>query len=121
MEKFIEMIASANDAVNGAVWGLPGLILLIGTGILMTCLTKFFQVVHIGHWFKKTLGSLFTKKVAGHTKDRATISQFQALCTALAATVGVGNIAGVAAAIATGGAGAVFWMWVSACKEFSSY
>ena len=110
----MEIITQVNDSVNGFVWGMFGLILLIGTGILMTVLTGFFQVSHIKHWFKNTLGSLFSKKVIGHTKDKGTISPFQALCTALAATVGTGNIAGVAAAICIGGAGAVFWMWVAA-------
>ena len=109
-----EQIESVNSAVNGVVWGLPGLILLIGTGLLMTVVTKVFQVSHLGHWWKNTIGSLFKKDVIKHTKDKATISPFQALCTALAATVGTGNIAGVAAAICIGGAGAVFWMWVAA-------
>ena len=110
----MELITQVNDSVNGFVWGMFGLILLIGTGILMTVLTGFFQVTRIKHWFKHTLGSLFSKDVIGHTKEKGTISPFQALCTALAATVGTGNIAGVAAAICIGGAGAVFWMWVAA-------
>ena len=110
----MEIITQVNDSINGFVWGMFGLVLLIGTGILMTCLTGWFQISRIKHWFKHTLGSLFTKKVMGHTKDKGTISPFQALCTALAATVGTGNIAGVAAAICVGGAGAVFWMWVAA-------
>ncbi len=110
----MEIITQVNDSVNGFVWGMFGLALLIGTGILMTVLTGFFQVSHIGHWFKNTLGSLFSKKVIGHAKEKGAISPFQALCTALAATVGTGNIAGVAAAICIGGAGAVFWMWVAA-------
>jgi len=100
--------------LNSFIWGWFGIALLLGTGILMTVLTKCFQVSHFGHWMKKTLGSLFSKKVSGHVKDKGSISQFQALCTALAATIGVGNIAGVSAAIATGGPGAVFWMWVAA-------
>ncbi len=100
--------------LNSFIWGWFGIGLLLGTGILMTVLTKFFQVSHFGHWMKQTLGSIFSKKVSGHTKEKGTISQFQALCTALAATIGVGNIAGVAAAIVTGGPGAVFWMWVAA-------
>ena len=80
----------------------------------MTFLTKFFQLSHIGHWMKNTIGAIFKDKhVTGHTKDR-TISQFQSLCTALAATVGTGNIVGVAGAIAVGGPGAVFWMWLIA-------
>lgn len=111
---FWETLAAINDKVNTFVWTQTGVWLLIATGIIMTCLTKVFQVTHIGHWMKKTIGSLFDKNVIGHTQDRATISQFQALCTALAATVGVGNIAGVSAAIITGGPGAVFWMWFAA-------
>ncbi len=115
MEEFINIITKGNDAVNGAVWGLPGLILLIGTGILLTVGTKVFQISHLGHWWKETIVSVF-KKDSGSTKntDKKSISQFQALCAALAATVGTGNIAGVAAAIVTGGPGAVFWMWVAA-------
>ena len=109
--KFLDFIAGD---LNGFIWGWFGIALLLGTGIIMTTLTKFFQVTHIGHWMKKTIGSVFDKKISGHTKDSASISQFQALCTALAATVGTGNIAGVAGAIAVGGAGAVFWMWLSA-------
>jgi len=114
MEAFLEKVAEINGAVNSVVWGVPGLVLLIGTGILMTLLTKVFQVSHIGHWWKKTIGSLFNKDVISHSKEKGSISPFQALCTALAATVGTGNIAGVAAAICIGGAGAVFWMWVAA-------
>ena len=110
----MEIITQINDSVNGFVWGMFGLVLLIGTGILMTVATGFFQVTRIGHWLKHTIGSLFTKKVMGHTKEKGAISPFQALCTALAATVGTGNIAGVAAAICIGGAGAVFWMWIAA-------
>ncbi len=115
MDKFIEIITKGNDAVNGAVWGLPGLILLIGTGILLTVGTKVFQISHLGHWWKETIVTVF-KKDSQSTKnaDKKSISQFQALCAALAATVGTGNIAGVAAAIVTGGPGAVFWMWVAA-------
>ena len=115
MDKFLEVVADVNGAINSAVWGLPGLILLIGTGILLTVLTKCFQVAHIKHWWTKTIASVF-KKNSSATKntDKKTISQFQALCAALAATVGTGNIAGVAAAIVLGGPGAVFWMWVAA-------
>ena len=111
---FLDRLASFNDAVNGFVWTTVGVWLLLATGILMTVLTRFFQVTHVRHWMKKTVGSMFDKKVMGHTGEKASISQFQALCTALAATVGVGNIAGVSAAIMTGGPGAVFWMWMAA-------
>ncbi len=114
MNAFLQALETVNGKINGVVWGVFGLFLLIGTGILVTALTRFFQVTHIGLWFKNTLGSLFDKSVIKHTKEKGTISPFQALCTALAATVGTGNIAGVAAAICIGGAGAVFWMWVAA-------
>ena len=114
MEVFLNKIAEINGTVNSVVWGTFGLLLLIGTGVLMTVCTRFFQVSHIGLWWKNTMGSLFNKTVIGHAKEKGAISPFQALCTALAATVGTGNIAGVAAAICTGGAGAVFWMWVAA-------
>ena len=114
MESFIEKVTSINDSVNGVVWGWPALILLGFVGILMTCMTGFFQISHFGHWMKNTIGAIFKDKhVTGHTVDR-TISQFQSLCTALAATVGTGNIVGVAGAIAAGGPGAVFWMWLIA-------
>ena len=110
----LEGITNLNNTINGLVWGWPALILLGAVGILMTILTLFFQVTHFRHWMKNTLGAIFRDKhVTGHTKDR-TISQFQSLCTALAATVGTGNIVGVAGAIAAGGPGAVFWMWLIA-------
>lgn len=110
----VETIESINSNLNGIVWGWPALILLGFTGVLMTSLTGFFQISHIGHWIKNTIGAIFKDKhVTGHTQDRS-ISQFQSLCTALAATVGTGNIVGVAGAIIVGGPGAVFWMWVMA-------
>ena len=114
MSKFLKGLESVNGEINGVVWGIYSLILLVGTGILITVLTKFFQLSHIGLWFKNTIGSLFNKNVIKHSKEKGSISPFQALCTALAATVGTGNIAGVAAAICIGGAGAVFWMWIAA-------
>ncbi|MBQ6797408.1 MAG: sodium:alanine symporter family protein [Clostridia bacterium] len=114
MDRILQTIENINGQINGVVWGAFGLLLLVGTGIIVTVLTRFFQVSHIGLWFKKTLGSLFKKDVIKHSKEKGSISPFQALCTALAATVGTGNIAGVAAAICIGGAGAVFWMWVAA-------
>ncbi len=112
----VEMITNVNSAINGFVWGIPMLVLLVGTGILMTVLTKFFQLSHIGHWFKNTIGGIFKDKhVTKHTeKDDQSISQFQSLCTALAATIGTGNIVGVASALIAGGPGAIFWMWVVA-------
>ncbi len=114
MEWFLNVVEKVNNAVNGFVWGWPALILLAFVGVLMTILTKFFQISHIGHWFKNTIGAIFSDRhITKHTKDKS-ISQFQSLCTALAATVGTGNIAGVASAIVAGGPGAVFWMWIVA-------
>ncbi len=110
----LEVITKVNDFINGLVWGWPAIILLSVTGILMTILTMFFQLTHFGHWMKMTIGAIFKdRNVVGHTKDKS-ISQFQSLCTALAATVGTGNIVGVAGAIMVGGPGAVFWMWLIA-------
>ena len=116
MAGFLSNVENVNNAVNGFVWGLPMLILLVGCGILMTCLTKFFQISHFKHWIRNTVGGIFMDKhITAHTeKEDTQISQFQSLCTALAATIGTGNIAGVAAAIAAGGPGAIFWMWVVA-------
>ena len=114
MDKILQTIESINGEINSVVWGAFGLLLLVGTGIIITVMTKFFQVTHIGLWFKKTIGRLFKQDVIKHSKEAGSISPFQALCTALAATVGTGNIAGVASAICIGGAGAVFWMWVAA-------
>ena len=113
MSQFFESLAFYNDKVNGFIWGVFGVSLLILTGVLITLLTKVFQVTRLRLWWKNTIGSLFHKDVIGHSNDKQ-ISPFQALCTALAATIGVGNIAGVATAICTGGAGAIFWMWVAA-------
>ena len=112
----VEFITNVNSAVNGFVWGVPMLVLLVGTGILMTILTKFFQLSHLGHWFKNTVGGIFhDEHVTKHTEaGDQSISQFQSLCTALAATIGTGNIVGVASALVAGGPGAIFWMWVVA-------
>ncbi len=114
MNQIVDTIASVNDVINGIVWGWPALILLGAVGIIMTGLTGFFQVTHFKHWMSNTIAAIFSDShVTGKTKD-ASISQFQSLCTALAATVGTGNIVGVAGAIAAGGPGAVFWMWLIA-------
>ena len=113
-----ELISRANAAVNGVVWGLPGLGLLALAGAWLTLRTGFFQFVRLRHWLGCTLGAIFTdRSVTAHGpaegQDGA-VSQFQSLCMALAATIGTGNIVGVAAAILSGGPGAVFWMWVMA-------
>ncbi len=110
----IEIIKEVNSVVNNVVWGVPALVLLIGTGLVMTVLLKFFQFTRFGHTLKETIGSLFKKKGARKSNDSKSISQFQALCTALSATVGTGNITGIALAITSGGPGAVFWMWIAA-------
>lgn len=112
----VQIIETVNNAVNGFVWGVPMLVLLVGTGILMTCLTKAFQLTHFTFWVRHTIGSIFREKhVTQHTeKGDAAISQFQSLCTALAATIGTGNIVGVASALISGGPGAIFWMWIVA-------
>lgn len=113
MGDFITKLTAINDTVNSFAWGWFGLILLLGTGVICTVITKAFQITHIGHWWGKTIGNVFKKD--SHKKDEeGSVSQFQALCTALAATIGTGNIAGVAAAICVGGPGAVFWMWIAA-------
>ncbi len=114
MNNILNTIAEYNNVVNTFVWTTLGLVLLLATGVLTTVITKFFQFSHIKLWWKHTIGSLFAKDVIGHSKDVKSISPFQALCTALAATIGTGNIAGVAAAICIGGPGAVFWMWIAA-------
>ncbi len=112
----IGLIETINGAVNNFVWGIPMLVLLVGTGILMTALTKVFQISHFGYWMKHTLGSIFTDKhITKHTgAEDKSISQFQSLCTALAATIGTGNIVGVSTALISGGPGAIFWMWIVA-------
>lgn len=115
----LEIITSVNSAVNNFVWGVPAMICIIGVGLFLSIRTHFIQIRKFGYTFKVTLGRMFKKKEASD----GSITPFQAVCTALAATVGTGNIAGVAGAIAIGGPGAVFWMWVSAflgmCTKFS--
>ncbi|MCL2067232.1 MAG: sodium:alanine symporter family protein [Treponema sp.] len=108
----MDAIMAANDWLNGIVWGPPMLILIVGTGVFVTLLTGVFQVTKIKVWWKATFGKIFSKEA--REKDASNISPFQAVTTALASTVGTGNIAGVATAIYLGGPGAVFWMWVSA-------
>lgn len=110
----LETISQINDAVYSVVGGSVMIALLVGTGIWFTLRTRFFQLTKIRLWFSNTIVACFKNKEVRKTKDKKAISQFQSLCTALAATVGTGNIAGVATAIVAGGPGAVFWMWVSA-------
>lgn len=117
--KMAEKIASINQVVNGFIWGAPAMICIIGVGLLLSVRTRFIQIRKFGVAMKNTVGKIFDKTQA---KD-GSMSPFQAVCTALAGTVGTGNIAGVAGAIALGGPGAIFWMWCSAflgmCTKFS--
>ena len=116
----LETITNVNKLVNGFVWGPVMLALLVGTGIFLTCRTGWVQVRWFGYIMKNTVGSLFRKQDKDHGSN---LSPFQAVTTALAGTVGTGNIAGVTGAIFVGGPGAVFWMWVSAffgmCTKYS--
>lgn len=115
----MDVIVQVNDAVNSFVWGVPAMVCIIGVGLWLSFRTGFIQIRKFGYSMKKILGSIFSKEKAA---DGA-VTPFQAVCTALAGTVGTGNIAGVAGAIALGGPGAVFWMWCSAllgmCTKFS--
>lgn len=111
MEGFLKVVTDVNKVVGGFAWGPVMLVLLVGTGIFLTAGTGFLQVRKFGFIMKNTLGSLFKKK-GGDSGNNLT--PFQAVTTALAGTVGTGNIAGVTGAIFVGGPGAVFWMWVSA-------
>ncbi|MGB4376250.1 MAG: sodium:alanine symporter family protein, partial [bacterium] len=107
----MDRLMAFNDWLNGIVWGPYMLVLLVGTGIYLTFRNNFLQVSKFGYMWKNTIGKMLEKPEEGVEGD---ITPFQALATALAATIGTGNIAGVATAIATGGPGAVFWMWFSA-------
>lgn len=115
----LETIENINSAINGFIWGIPAMICIIGVGLILSFRTGFLQIRKFGYALKMTIGRIFDKKEAA---DGA-LTPFQSVCTALAATVGTGNIAGVAGAIAIGGPGAVFWMWISAilgmCTKFS--
>ena len=106
----LEIVKTVNDALNGFIWGVPAMVCIIGVGLYLAIRTGFLQIRKFGYAMKCTVGRMFKKKDAA---DGA-MTPFQAVCTALAATVGTGNIAGVAGAIAIGGPGAVFWMWISA-------
>ncbi len=104
----LDAIAAANTWLNGYVWGWPIIVLLLGTGVVLTVVTGAIQIRHLGTALREVLGRLFAK-----ASGAGTVSPFQAVATALASTVGVGNIAGVSTAIAIGGPGALFWLWVS--------
>ena len=105
-----QTIAKINGIIGDFVWGVPAMILIMGVGLLLTIRTRGLQIRRFGYSMRMTLGKVFSREQAA----KGAVTPFQAVCTALAATVGTGNIAGVAGAIAIGGPGAVFWMWVSA-------
>ena len=115
----IEIITRVNQVVNNFIWGLPAMVCILGVGLLLSVRTNFLQIRKFPYAIKTTLGRIFKHKDASD----GTMTPFQAVCTALAGTVGTGNIAGVAGAIAIGGPGAVFWMWCSAllgmCTKFA--
>ena len=106
----IDLITSINDTLNAFIWGVPAMTCIIGVGLYLAIRTGFLQIRKFGYALKNTVGRMFQKQEASD----GSLTPFQAVCTALAATVGTGNIAGVAGAIAIGGPGAVFWMWISA-------
>ena len=118
-KRMLSTIEAINSAVNNFIWGVPAMICIIGVGLVLSFRTRFLQICKFPYAMKVTFGRMFKKREAS---DGA-MTPFQAVCTALAATVGTGNIAGVAGAIAIGGPGAVFWMWISAilgmCTKFS--
>ena len=133
-----DIISQINSYINNIVWGMPALTLLIGTGILLTILTKGFQFTHFGYAMRTIFGNMRHKKISDNNlrqncrqdsgqhvtspgksfqnpnPQTKSISQFQALCTALSGTIGTGNISGIAYAITMGGPGAIFWMWIAA-------
>lgn len=115
----LQFIETVNSAVNNFIWGVPAMVCIFGVGLYLSLRTRFLQIRKFPYAIKTTIGRMFRKKNAS---DGA-LTPFQAVCTALAATVGTGNIAGVAGAIAIGGPGAIFWMWISAilgmCTKFA--
>ena len=115
----VDLITKINGTINGFVWGLPMMVLILGVGIYLTVCCGFPQFLHFIHIMKNTLGKAFEKS----EQKEGAVSPFKAMCTALAASIGTGNIAGVSGAIAIGGPGAVFWMWISAllgmCTKFA--
>ena len=109
-ETMLEIITAVNKVLNDFIWGVPAMTCIIGVGLYLAIRTRFLQIGKFGYALKCTIGRIFEKTTAA----KGSLTPFQAVCTALAATVGTGNIAGVAGAIAIGGPGAVFWMWISA-------
>ena len=110
MNELYQMVKTGNDWLNGIVWGIPALVLLTGVGLLLTVGLRGFQFRKFGYAMKNTIGKMFQK----HTARAGEVTPLQALTTALAATVGTGNIAGITSAVTLGGPGSIFWLWVSA-------
>ncbi|MCR5178069.1 MAG: sodium:alanine symporter family protein [Lachnospiraceae bacterium] len=108
----MDTVIRINDAVNSFAWGTFGLAILLGTGFVCSLVTGFFQITHLKHWMSRTFGVM--RGQGRIINDAGALSQFRAFCTALCATIGTGNIAGVSTAICFGGPGAVLWMWVAA-------
>lgn len=111
LSEFHDTICNFIDDINNLLWGFGTFLLIFGTGVYFTIRIKFFNIIHIVHIIKSTV---FINKKSALKKQNGKLSQFQALSTSLAASMGTGNIVGVAAAISMGGAGAIFWMWISA-------
>ena len=116
MDAFINAVAEVNSFINGIVWGWPMIILILGTGILITVRTKFMQIRKFGESINSTIVATVKSMGKPQNKDKKSkgVSQFEAFSAAISGTVGTGNIIGVTSAILTGGPGAVVWMWVSA-------
>ena len=113
LNNFVDVVASVNGKINGIVWGVPMLVLILGVGIFYSIRTRFFQLTHAKDVYENTVKGILRRKDKNIDKKNV-LSQFQALTTALASTIGTGNIAGVATAIVVGGPGSIFWMWICA-------
>lgn len=112
-ENIYKTIQDGNAVINNIVWGTPILCLIMFTGIFYTFKTRAFQITHFPQVIKNTINSIFNKDI-NSSNEKNVITRFQALSTALAATIGTGNIAGVSTAIVIGGPGSIFWMWICA-------
>ena len=115
----MDIIVSVNDFVNGIVWGVPIMVLILATGLFFTFRLGFFQFTHFGFMFKDTIVKAFKKKDE-HKPGKGELTSFQAAMTSVSAIVGSGNIAGVATAIVVGGPGALFWMIIAAIVGMAS-
>lgn len=114
MEYILLKVQQINDVLNDFIWGPAMLSVFLLIGVMFTLRTNIFQLKYAKLWLNSTIVACFNKKSVRKTTDKNSISQLQSLCTALAGTMGTGNIAGVATAIVSGGPGAIFWMWISA-------